>query len=179
MSELNIRDRNVIDRYKTWATELIRDELSNKAFPFAVLMENFVGDFNFGTVIRSANAFNAKAVYYIGNRKYDKRGAVGTFNYSYVHHLKDYSALIDLKAEYEFIALENTVPDALSIYDVDYRRPPLFILGEEGVGISNHTLALADRCVFIPQYGSVRSLNAAVAGSIAMNDYLSKYVKTN
>lgn len=173
---MDLENRNVINRYKAWTTELIRDDLANKAFPFAVLMENFVGDFNFGTVIRSANAFNARAVYYIGNRKYDKRGAVGTFNYSYVHHLPDYESLECLKSQYEFVALENTVPGAQSIYETAYNRPPLFILGEEGVGITEKTLSLVDRCVCIPQYGSVRSLNAAVAGSIAMNDWVSKHV---
>lgn len=172
---MDLQSRNVIDRYKSWSTELVRDDLATNAFPFAVLMENFVGDFNFGTVIRSANAFNAKAVYYVGNRKYDKRGAVGTYNYSYVHHLPDYQALENLKSGYEFVALENTVSTAVSIYDVKYERPPLFILGEEGIGVTDRTMSMVDRCVFIPQYGSVRSLNAAVAGSIAMNDFVAKY----
>lgn len=177
-------NRNIIDRYKhdrltKWTTELIKKDLQQKAFPYAVLMENFTGDFNIGTVIRSANAFNARAVFYLGNRHYDRRGTVGTHHYTDIVHFKTREQLLTLKDEYEFVALENTVPDAMPISDATYNRPPLFILGEEGVGITRETLEICDKFIYIPQYGSVRSLNAAVAGSIIMNDFVSKYNKVN
>jgi tRNA G18 (ribose-2'-O)-methylase SpoU len=38
-------------------------------------------------------------------------------------------------------------------------------------------LELCDKFVYIEQYGSVRSLNAAVASSIAMNDFVMKVSK--
>jgi len=175
-----IENWNVIDKYKNdrltkWNKELIKKDLKQKAFPYAVLMENFLGDFNIGTVIRSANAFNASAVYYLGNKHYDRRGTVGTHNYTDVIHLKTRDELLKLKETYEFVALENTVPSAITLANAEYSRSPLFILGEEGVGITQETLELCDKFVFIPQYGSVRSLNAAVAGSIIMNDFVSKY----
>jgi len=176
----SIDNRNIIDKYKydrltKWSTELIKKDLQQKAFPYAVLMENFTGDFNIGTVIRSANAFNARAVYYLGNKHYDRRGCVGTHHYTDVIHLKTRDNLLQLKEQYEFVALENTVPSAVALVDAKYSRPPLFILGEEGVGITEETLQLCEKCVYIPQYGSVRSLNAAVAGSIIMNDFVAKY----
>ena len=62
------------DKYKKltkWTTELIKDDLKKNAFPFAVLMENFMGDFNIGTVIRSANAFGASEVFYLGDDRRD------------------------------------------------------------------------------------------------------------
>ena len=175
-----IQNWNVIDKYKNdrltkWNKELIKKDLKQKAFPYAILMENFLGDFNIGTVIRSANAFNASAVYYLGNKHYDRRGTVGTHNYTDVIHLKTRDELLKLKENYEFVALENTVPSAITLANAEYSRSPLFILGEEGVGITQETLELCDRFVFIPQFGSVRSLNAAVAGSIIMNDYVTKY----
>lgn len=60
---------------------------------------------------------------------------------------------------------------------VDFEWPDnaLIIVGEEGVGITPETIELCDKFVFIPQYGSVRSLNAGVASGIAMNDYVMKY----
>jgi tRNA G18 (ribose-2'-O)-methylase SpoU len=175
-------NRNIIDKYKNdrftkWSTELIKQDLQATAFPYAVLMENFAGDFNIGTVIRSANAFNARAVYYLGHKHYDRRGTVGTHHYTDVIHLKTRDQLLKLKEEYELVALENTVPDAVTLVDAKYSRPPLFVLGEEGVGITDDTLKICDKFVYIPQYGSVRSLNAAVAGSIIMNDFVSKHTK--
>jgi tRNA G18 (ribose-2'-O)-methylase SpoU len=175
-----IENWNVIDKYKNdrltkWNKELIKKDLKQKAFPYAILMENFLGDFNIGTVIRSANAFNVRAVYYLGRKHYDRRGTVGTHNYTDVIHLNTRDQLLKLKEEYELVALENTVPSATSLVDATYSRPPLFILGEEGVGITPETLELCEKFVYIPQYGSVRSLNAAVAGSIIMNDFVTKY----
>lgn len=172
--------RNIIDRYKQdrlthWTTELIKKDLQANSFPYAVLMENFAGDFNIGTVIRSANAFNARAVYYLGRKHYDRRGTVGTHNYTDVIHLKTRDELLKLKEEYELVALENTVPSATPLVNATYSRPPLFILGEEGIGITPETLELCEKFIYIPQYGSVRSLNAAVAGSLIMNDFVTKY----
>jgi len=171
----NITDFYKNDRLTKWTTELIKEDLAKKAFPYAVLMENFAGDFNIGTVIRSANAFNAEAVYYLGSKRYDKRGTVGTHHYTNIIHLKERKELIALKGKYELIAVENTVEGAIPLVNAQYERPPLFILGEEGIGITPETLTIADRSVFIPQYGSVRSLNAAVAGSIIMNDFITKH----
>lgn len=176
---------NIIDKYKwdrvtKWTTELIREDLQKTAFPYAVLMENFAGDFNIGTVIRNANAFNAKKVYYLGNKRYDKRGTVGTHHYTNVNHIGTIEDLKKLKEEYTFVGIENTVPSALPLAKFEWPSNPLIILGEEGIGITPETLALCDSCVFISQWGSVRSLNAAVAGGIVMNDFITKYnVKNN
>lgn len=177
-----IENWNVSDRYKKdnltrWTKELIKTDLQQKSFPYAILMENFMGDFNIGTVIRSANAFNAKAVYYLGRKHYDRRGTVGTHNYTDVIHLQDREQLIKLKRDYELVGIENTVKGAVPLDDAEYSRRPLFILGEEGIGITPETLELCEKFIYIPQFGSVRSLNAAVAGSIIMNDYVTKHNK--
>lgn len=118
-------NRNILDKYKNdrftkWSTELIKKDLQSKSFPYAVLMENFAGDFNIGTVIRSANAFNARAVYYLGRKHYDRRGTVGTHNYTDVIHLKTRDQLLKLKEDYELVAVENTVPSAVSLDRAKY-----------------------------------------------------------
>ena len=92
-------------------------------------------------------------------------------------HVPTHEALLELKKQYTFVALENTVAGAQSLYDFEWADNPLIIVGEEGVGITNDMLELCDKFVYIPQYGSVRSLNAAVASSIAMNDFVMKQSK--
>lgn len=176
----NIQNYNVTDKYKfdrltKWTTELIKKDLQQKSFPFAVMMENLVGDFNLSSVLRSCNAMNGREMFYLGRKQYDRRGTVGTHHYTDIINLKDREELIKLKDRYTFVALENSVPQAESIYNFQWPDNPLIIIGEEGVGITQETLTLCDRFVYIPQYGSVRSMNAAVAGSIAMNDFLMKY----
>jgi tRNA G18 (ribose-2'-O)-methylase SpoU len=175
----NVSDKYKHDKLTKWTKELIKKDLQSTSFPYAVMMENIMGDFNLGTVIRGANAFNATEVFYLGNKKYDRRGTVGTHHYTDVKHLSSYGELKKLKDKYVFVALENSVDGAIAMDGFEWPSNPLIILGEEGCGITKDTLALCDYCVFIAQYGSVRSLNAAVAGSIAMNDYVTKYNRNN
>ena len=174
-----MNNRNVNDMFKSWTEDLIREELKKRSFNFAVLMENFVGDFNIGSVLRSCNAFGGKEMYYYGRKHYDRRGTVGTHHYTSIIHIPERKHLLELKKQYTFVALENTVPGAEPIYDFVWPSNPLLVVGEEGTGITNDTLELCDKFVYIPQYGSVRSLNAAVASSIAMNDFVMKNYKSS
>jgi tRNA G18 (ribose-2'-O)-methylase SpoU len=177
-------NRNIIDKYKhdrltKWTTELIKKDLQNNSFPFAVLMENFQGDFNLSSVLRSCNAMNGREMFYLGRKQYDRRGTVGTHHYTDIINIPNRDELLKLKERYTFVALENSVPQAQPIYEFVWPKNPLIIIGEEGVGITNETLAICDYFMYIPQYGSVRSMNAAVAGSIAMNHFVTEYVKNN
>jgi tRNA G18 (ribose-2'-O)-methylase SpoU len=177
-------NRNIIEKYKNdrltkWTTELIKKDLQSKAFPYAVVMENFAGDFNISTVIRNANAFNARCMYYLGNKHYDRRGTVGTHHYTDVIRLKTREELLKLKEEYTFVGVENSVPNAMPLAEFKWPSNTLLIIGEEGVGITPETLALCDHCVYIPQFGSVRSLNAGVASGIVMNDLVTKIGSKN
>lgn len=176
-----IDNRNIIDKYKTdlftkWTTEMIKSDLQSKSFPYSVLMEHFVGDFTIGSVLRSGNAFGVNKMYYYGGKKsFDKRSTVGTHLYTDMIHLTDIDELLKLKEEFVFVGLENSVEKSESIYNFSWPINSLIILGEEGIGITKETLKLCDKIVYIPQYGSVRSINASSAASIAMNDYVSKY----
>jgi tRNA G18 (ribose-2'-O)-methylase SpoU len=179
IQNFNVSDKYKLDRLTAWTKDLIKKDLQQKAFPYAVCMENWLGDFNLSSIIRSGNSFNARSVYYLGKKHYDRRGAVGTYHYTDVIHLSTRDQLLKLKEDYELVAIENTVPSAVALANSEYSRPPLFILGEEGVGITSETLEICDKCVFIPMHGSVRSLNAAVAGSIVMNHFVNDYYPKN
>jgi tRNA G18 (ribose-2'-O)-methylase SpoU len=167
-------NRNVIDRFKGWNAELIRDDLKQSAFPYAALMEHWQGDFNIGTLIRNANAFNASEVFYIGTKKWDRRGAVGTHNYTDLKYLNDYSELELLKQKYTFIGVDN-LPGAVSVEDFQWPENALMIFGEEGTGLTESMQKYCEKMVYITQYGSVRSLNAGCASAVAFYDYVRKY----
>jgi tRNA G18 (ribose-2'-O)-methylase SpoU len=114
-------------------------------------------------------------MFYLGKKDWDRRGSVGTHHYTSVNRLKTREDLLRLKDTYTLVALENSVPGAVKMDSFEWPENPLIIIGEEGIGITPETLEICDHFVFIPQYGSVRSLNAAVAGSIAMYDFTTKY----
>lgn len=177
-------DRNITDFYKMdrltkWTTELIKDDLRKKSFPFSVCMENWLGDYNLACVLRSLNAFDGREMYYLGNKRYDKRGAVGTYNYTSMINLKNVEQLLELKDKYTFVALENNIDSCVPMDDFDWPDNPLIIVGEEGVGITRETLNVCDKFVYIRMWGSVRSFNASVAASIAMQDFTTKHLRKN
>ena len=59
-------------------------------------------------------------------------------------------------------------------YEVTYRQPTVFVIGNEAQGIAEDLLALASCRVKIPMAGEIDSLNAAVSGGIVLYDYLRK-----
>lgn len=168
--------RNVVDRFKDVPTEKIKEELQQTAHPFAVMMAQIEGDFNFGGVLRSANVFNAKEVFYFGKRCWDRRAALGAQNYTQLTHLRTFEEIKELKERYTFVALENT-GGTTPMYSFNWPKNSLLIVGEESLGIPEEVLMLCDVRVEITQFGSIRSLNASVAASIAMYDYTTKYNK--
>ena len=46
IANLNVSDRYKNDRHTAWTVDLIKRDLQKTAFPFAVMMENWAGDFN-------------------------------------------------------------------------------------------------------------------------------------
>ena len=168
--------RNVIDEFKDLRDEYIRQRLKETCNGFSVLMTHIEGDFNIGSVMRSANFFGAKEFFYWGKKRFDRRSAVGVHNYTSLHFLERIEDVQKIKENYTLIGLENNVPGTIPIHRFDWKvdRPPCIVVGEECKGIHVDVVSLCDRLVEIPNFGSVRSINVGSAASLAMYDYVSK-----
>ena len=59
-------------------------------------------------------------------------------------------------------------PERVPVWDVDWDRPLLLVVGSEGRGMSRHVRAQCDAFVTIPMRGPAESLNASVAAGIAL-----------
>lgn len=167
--------RNVIDYYHYFSTEAIKADLDTKRHNFSVLVSNVFYDFNIGAVIRNANAFLAEKVIIYGKAKYDKRGTVGTHNYTNFKVVKEIETLDELGDIY-LIGVDN-LPNAKPIetFEWPYDKHVVLAFGQEQVGLPQEII---DRCkdiVYIKQYGSVRSLNVGCASAIAMYAYMLNY----
>lgn len=170
--------RNILDCYKGWETDLIRNDVQSKTFPYAALMTNIVGDFNIATMIRCGNAFGCREVFYYGKRKWDRRGTVGTHHYTSVKHISTLDSLKQLKDKYRLIGLEvNTSYSPTPLYAYDIQPNSLFIFGEEAQGIPDEILQLCDDVIYVPMYGSVRSLNVATCSAIVFSEAARKFSK--
>ena len=162
--------KNVKDCYKHLETHEIKEDLAKRSHPFSVMYENVLQDFNLGTGVRNANAFNARSVYYFGRKRFDRRGLQGTQHYLTFSHIATRNQLVNMKDKYYFVAFDN-IPGSVSLESYDwngYGKEVMMIFGSEGAGISKETLDICDKIVSISDYGSVRSMNVGSASGIAM-----------
>ena len=174
--------RNVIDKYKSMTDDQIREDISKNKNPIAVCMEHWNGDFNIATLIRNANAFNVEKVFYLGKKKIDRRGTVGTHHYVDIIYMSDgVRELVDLKEHYTFVAIDNNIPNTEKLHKFSWNKlekPPLVFFGEEGVGLTEEILNLCDYRIEIQQYGSVRSLNVGTSSGLVLYE-LSRHLENS
>jgi len=168
---------NVLDGLKDLAIPDIAKYCQDKSIPASVAMINIGGDFNLSTMVRNANFFGFRSVHYVGKKKWDKRGSVGTYHYTPVYHHKDEQSFISQCSGRTIIAIENNIPEysdkTINLFDYQYHNTtqPIFLFGEENKGLSNTILDRADIILTIPNYGSVRSLNVGTTSGIVMGIY--------
>jgi tRNA G18 (ribose-2'-O)-methylase SpoU len=70
--------RNVVDGYRYWSMEAIVSDLDSQRHKFEVAIENWQHDLNIGSIVRTANAFMAARVHIVGNKPWNRRGAMVT-----------------------------------------------------------------------------------------------------
>ena len=169
--------RNVIDEFKELPNEEIKRKLQATAFPYAVCFENWLNEFNIASGIRNANAFNAKEVFYLGNKRIDRRALCGVHNYTEIQWLPIIDDFMNLKNRYTIIGIDN-VPGAIPLDEFKFATNTLFVFGQEGVGLTPFMQSLCTNMVEISQFGSVRSINCATASGIVMHEFVRQF-KTN
>ena len=161
--------RNVIDRYRYWRLEAIVADLDLTRSGLHVAIQNWEHDFNIGSIVRTANAFNVGGVHIIGRRRWNRRGAMVTDRYLRLHHHWDEGELFDWLGGrgIEAVGVDN-LPGSVPLETVSLPRDVCLIFGAEGPGLTPTAVAGCSRLVAITQRGSTRSLNAGAAAAIAM-----------
>ena len=157
--------RNVEDRFRYWSREAIIAELDKTRHPLHIAIENFQHDFNIGSVVRTANAFNVAAVHIVGKRRWNRRGAMVTDRYQHVEHVPEPAGLLALGLP--IVGIDN-VDGSVPLEGATLPQACVLVFGQEGPGLSPESLALCERVLHITQYGSTRSMNAGAAAAIAM-----------
>lgn len=169
--------RNVLDKYRYWKNEAIVADLDANRHPLHIAIENWQHDFNIGTIVRNANAFNVEAVHIIGRRQWNKRGAMVTNRYLHVEHHADVASFVRaMRAQNrEIIAVDN-LPGAVPLGKTKLPEKVVLVFGGEGPGLSEEMQRAAVAMVAIEQFGSTRSVNVGVASGIVMYEWLRQYV---
>jgi tRNA G18 (ribose-2'-O)-methylase SpoU len=138
----------------------------------ALVLFNIAKSRNFGQLLRSANALGAEEVVFVGRREFRAHGSFGTRRALETHHffrLED--AAEDLRRRGFRLCAVEILPSAEPVQSQPFEGPTAFLLGNEGQGLGERELAVCDSAVYVPQYGTGRSLNVNVAAAIVLHHF--------
>ena len=175
--------RNVLDHYRYWSMDAIIADLDSRRHRFHVAIENWQHDLNIGSIVRTANAFLAAEVHIIGNKRWNRRGAMVTDRYQHVRQHPTVEAFIEWAStagpdggKLPIIAIDN-VPGCSKIETYALPEDCVLLFGQEGPGLSEPAIEASDVVLEITQFGSTRSINASAAAAVAMHSWIMQHVK--
>ena len=178
MTDVNPKEdtRNVIDRYRTMPVEAIVENLDMTRSELEIAVENIGRDFNMGTIIRNANAFNVAKVHIIGSRQWNKRGAMKTDAYMHIEYHKTAEEFFEaMRSVQKVVIAVDIVEGAEELNAIKFPNNAVLVFGAEGPGLSEMVLKKAEKVVKIEQFGSTRSINVGVASGIAMYAWIQQH----
>jgi tRNA guanosine-2'-O-methyltransferase len=179
---------NVKNDLQNLSANEIREEYKENASNVAVACINLSGDMNVGMIVRTASIFGVGCCIIMGRRAYDKRPTVGSHSHIPVDRVftmtgtdskfldldKTRDAIIKLQDKYTVVFVEQT-PTSIKLQElksVKFEKPPMFIFGNESMGVDSGLLKLDNTiCVEIEQRGVGRSLNVSTACGIVLYEW--------
>ncbi len=141
--------------------------------PFIVVLDHLKSGFNVPKIFRSAEAFGVHEVHLIGIGPFDPAPAKGSFKNVPARFHENFDDCYRALNEqgYTLFTLEPECGAPLSAAELPAKSA--FIFGHEERGISfERDNYPAVRCMHIPQFGRMESLNVSVAASIVMYEYV-------
>jgi TrmH family RNA methyltransferase len=127
---------------------------------------------NLGTIIRSAEAFGARAVL-VGEKTVSHfnpktvRGSAGSLFRQPILRVKLGESITALKQQGVRV-LATSSHKGKPLQDADFTGAAMIVVGNEGAGVPPEILSLADELVTIQHSPRVESLNAGIAASILL-----------
>jgi len=128
---------------------------------------------NWGSLLRSACAFGVSEVFVVGAKKLSTFGNQGTTTHAQLRH---FDTLQMAKEECTVRGARlcgiEIDPQAIPVNRHPFVGPTVFMLGNEGQGMTPAQREVCDFFVYIPQHsGATASLNVAIAGSIVLHHF--------
>lgn len=161
--------RNVLEAYRYWRLEEIVADLDTRRHGLRIAIQNWEHDFNIGSVVRTANAFNVDSVHILGRRRWNRRGAMVTDRYLHVQHWAEVSEFVEAQRAdgYTIVGVDN-LPGSRALETFELPELCCLVFGSEGPGLTEEVLEGCAALVAITQHGSTRSINAGAAAAITM-----------
>lgn len=168
----------VVEARKYATLEQILDFAGQKnEDPFLLILDAIQDVNNLGSLLRSAEATGVHGVIIPLHEAAEVNATVVKTSAGATEHLL-IAQETNLTRTIDFLKKQNVwviglVGEAKTAYDkADLTGPLALVVGNEGKGISRLVREHCDLLITLPMRGSVNSLNAAVAGSIALYEAL-------
>ncbi len=141
--------------------------------PLFVLTDHLQDAYNFGAIVRTAEALGAAGIFIPGARQVGvtsqvARSSAGAVNHVGIARVPDLLTLAEELQRRGVRVVAASEHAATPLPEADLSGPVAVVIGNEGVGVSAALLAVCDAAVAIPLAGRVGSLNAAVAAGIVL-----------
>jgi 23S rRNA (guanosine2251-2'-O)-methyltransferase len=138
---------------------------------FYLVLDAVQDPFNFGAILRSADALGVDGVFVAAANQADVtslvvRSSSGAVNYMPLARVTDLVELLGRLKQAGLSVVGSSPRAKRDISQCDFCRPVALVLGNEAVGIRPEILSLCDERALIRQRGHVGSLNAAVSAGI-------------
>lgn len=135
---------------------------------------------NLGTIIRTADSANLNQIV-ISKDSADPynpkvvRSTMGAIFRVNVIEAEDLKEELKKAQENKFKIMITALDAKKSIYKADFNKK-VIVIGNEANGVSKEVQAMADEKVIIPMLGKTESLNASVAASIMIYEYVRRKI---
>jgi 23S rRNA (guanosine2251-2'-O)-methyltransferase len=166
------------------ASEL-SDLLSNgRVAPFLLVLDQIQDPHNVGALLRTADASGVHGVILPDRRSAPISGVVAKTSAGAISHLPllevgNLARTLDqLRSQSIWVAGLDASGSQL-LYDVDLTVPLALVVGGEGTGMRRLTRDRCDLVLKLPMLGSIESLNASVAGAIAMYEVVRQRLRAS
>lgn len=150
--------------------------------PILVMLDRLHDPYNFGAIVRSADALGIQGVI-VGTREQSlvnslvARSSAGAVNHVPIARSEDLIHTADAlkRAGFQIVGASDHATE--SIFNADLTAATVLLIGNEGRGIEPELQALCTQFVQIPMLGHVSSLNAAVSAGIFFYEALKQRQK--
>jgi len=159
-------------------TDVLKRAAQAESPPFILLLDLVQDVHNLGSLIRTAEAANVHGVILQERRAAGVTPAAVNTSAGATEHLLIAQVtnlgrtIRQLKDQGIWIAGLEDCPEAQLYTAIDLTLPLGLVIGSEGEGLRRLVRAQCDWLLRIPMFGRIHSLNAAVAGSIALYEVI-------
>lgn len=143
---------------------------------FILVLDNLQDPGNMGTILRTVDSVNLKQIIVSKNTTdaYNPkvvRSTMGAIFRVNIIESEDLLKTIDEIKKEKYKVLVTSLNTDKNLYDVQLKKVAV-VIGNESKGVSKEILEKVDKHIKIPMLGKTESLNASVAASIIMYEYV-------